>query len=581
VRAPRSLRETQALIEVSRGERPADLVLAGGQLALVQSGEILSGRVAIHGRRIAYAGPSDRGVHAAHRVLDCTGCVLLPCTIDPHAHLAQMATPIAFAKAVLRRGTTTVVADTLFLLALADLIRIPQIMEALHRGPVRFHWFVRVHQPGVAAAGALYEGQTLAALLNLQAARAVGEVARWIDVYRGDLGILQVIERARLASLRVEGHSPGASFAPLQALAAGGVTSHHEAITALEARDRLRSGLSVMLRHSSLRRDLPALLEVVRQAGPAIGRLTLTPDGTHPHYLRRHGYLDDLVRIALDAGIDPLTAYTLVTLNPATYYGIEDEVGMIAPGRYADIVVLRDLRDPTPERVIAKGRIVGEDPAAERFPSIDWRAAFPPRYGAAAAARPSWFGWPATGDATLPGLHLDSAVITRARSIDAPARDGFVRWPEGVILAALVDARGQWMARAPLTGFANRLGAIASTHNVVHDIVVCGQNAEDMSQAVRRLQALGGGIVLCEDGEIRFEMPLPFGSMMGPASFDEVADAGDRLTSLMGARGHPYHDGLYSLLFLPFDTLPDVGLTDRGLWDVKAERVLLPAIALA
>jgi adenine deaminase len=575
------LRDTQALIEVSRGERPADIVLTNADIVFVQSGEILRGHVAIHGGRIAYAGPSDRVAHAAARVIDCSGRPLVPGYVDPHAHLAQMANPVEFAKAILRRGTTTVVADTLFLLVLADPMRAPQVMEALHRAPVRFHWFVRVHQPGAAAGGALFDPRTLGALMNLPSARAIGELARWMDVYRGDPAALQVIERARLGGLRAEGHSPGASFPRLQALAAGGVTSDHEAITEAEVLDRLRSGLWVMLRHSSLRRDLPALIGAAKRAGPAIGRLMLTPDGTHPHYLRRHGYLDDLVRRALDAGVDPVTAYALVTLNPATYYGLDDEAGMIAPGRAADVLVLRDVRDPTPERVLAKGRLLDDDPAADRFPPIDWPSVFPPRYADAPPARAAWFEWPADADGRLPGMRLESAVIARAAEIAVPARGGRLRWPPGVVLAALVDARGRWMARAPLAGFAERLGAVASTYNVVHDVVVCGQSAEDMAAATRRVREMGGGIALCEGGRVLFEMALPYGGMMGASAFDDVADGVERLEELLAARGHPHHDVLYSLLFLPFDTLPDVRLTDRGLWDVKAERALLPAVPLA
>ncbi|MDR5683865.1 MAG: adenine deaminase C-terminal domain-containing protein [Armatimonadota bacterium] len=574
----RSLDEIQTLMAVARGERPADLALVGGQVLLVQSGEIRPGDVAVAGRRIAYVGPDRPVVGPQTRVVDCTGKIVAPGYIEPHCHPAPMANPVEYARALLRTGTTTVVADTLFLLSHADPGLWGEFLEIFNRMPVQFLWFLRLHPQAHSPDEDRFELDLLETVLPLASVVTVGEVTRWADLYRGDESLLRKVQRARRAGKRAEGHNPGVSYARLQALVAAGLSSDHEAIDTDQARERLRAGLYVMLRHSSLRRDLPELAVVALGAGPAIGRVMMTADGADPAFIRRYGYMDGLVRVAMHGGIPPICAYAMATMNPATYYGLDEEIGTVAPGRLADLLVLRSLEDPTPELVVAKGQIAAEaGRVLAPFPQIEWERYFPARYAPAWHPRPEWFVLRGEGRTlSVPAIRLENPVITRREDLTLRVRDGLADLPEGVVLVALLDHRARWIVRTALVNFVRRLGGLASTYNVANEILVYGQDPDDMAAATRRVLELGGGVVLVEGGRTVFEFPLPHIGMAGPQPFDEVADRIERLTELLAARGYPHHDVPYTLMFLPFDSLPDLRLTYRGLWDVKAGRSILP-----
>ena len=176
---------------------------------------------------------------------------------------------------------------------------------------------------------------------------AMGEVTRWPDVLAGRPELLERLALAAARGKRIEGHTAGASAERVAGLAAAGFTSDHEPITAQEALDRARQGIALMLRQSSLRPDLRALLVPFVKSG-SLGRLMLTTDGSTPDFIVEHGFVDRLVRVALEEGVPPVEAYRMVTLNPATYYGKDADLGGIAPGRYADVLLLDDLAEPRP-----------------------------------------------------------------------------------------------------------------------------------------------------------------------------------------------------------------------------------------
>jgi adenine deaminase len=579
----RTLDEIRTLMAVARGERPADLALVGGRVLLVQSGEVYPGNVAVAGERVAYVGPDETIVGPRTRVVDCAGKIVVPGYIEPHCHPAPMTNPVEYARALLRTGTTTVVADTLFVLSHGEPGTWGELLETLNRMPLQFLWFLRLHPQAHSPQEDRFELDLLETVLPLESVVTVGEITRWADLYRGDESLLRKLHRARRAGKRAEGHNPGVSYARLQALVAAGLSSDHEAIDADQARDRLRAGLYVMLRHSSLRRDLPELAEVALGAGAAVGRLMMTADGADPAFIRRHGYMDDLIRVAMRSGIPQTTAYAMATLNPATYYGLDEEIGMIAPGRLADLLVLRSLDDPTPELVVTKGQIAVErGRVLAAFPEIRWERYFPWRYRPAWEPRPEWFVLRGERETlSVPAIRLENPVITRRKDLTLGVRDGVAELPEGVLLVALLDHRGRWIVRAPLVNFAQRLGGLASTYNVAAEVLVYGQDPDDMAAATRRVLELGGGVVLVEGGRTLFEFPLPYIGMAGPLRFDEVADRIERLTELLVARGYSHYDVPYTLMFLPFDSLPDLRLTYRGLWDVRAGHSILPPEALS
>jgi adenine deaminase len=565
------LDERLRLGAVARGERAADLVLRGGSLLNVFTGEIYPANVAVAGERIAYVGTREDVIGPRTRVLDVAGRVLVPGYIDPHVHPANLVTPSAFARHILPLGTTTVVADTLQFWQTGGARAARAVADALAGSPLKFFWMLRVHgQARGRDEARQFPLHELARTLAHPWVLAVGEVTRWPEAHRGDRELLRRLDVALAQGRRVEGHTAGASAEKLPGLAVAGLTSDHEPITAKEVLERARQGIAVMLRESSLRPDLSELLAAVKEAPALVSRLMLTADGSMPAFVRAHGFVDNLIRLALAGGIAPVDAYRMATLNPATYYGLDAHVGSIAPGRFADVCVLPDLAEPRPVMVIARGRLAGtEGRLRTSVPEPRWARIF-----TSATARLAG-RWRATADdfalparPAYPVIRLVSAVISRLE--ERPLAGGDLH-------AALVDRAGRWIAPGVVAGFADRVDGLATTITTDFNILALGRSPAAMARAVNHLKQRGGGIVLVDGDRVAFELPLPIGGLMAQAPLAEVADLEDGLRAALVARGYAHHEPVFSLFFLAADFLPAVRLSPLGVWDVRRGRVLLPA----
>jgi adenine deaminase len=296
----------------------------------------------------------------------------------------------------------------------------------------------------------------------------------------------------------------------------------------------------------------------------------LTSDGSMPAFLRTHGFVDHLIRTALERGVAPVDAYRMATLNPATYYGLDADLGGIAPGRYADLCVLDDLAEPRPSTVIARGRVIAAGGRlVGRVAEPPWRRVFrspTARLTVRWRARAADFELPSR--ARYPVIQLVSAVISRLQERPMQAGD---------LHAALLDRAGRWVAPGVVAGFAERLDGFASTTSTDFNILALGRRPEAMARAVNRLLDLHGGIVLVEGERVVYELALPLGGIMTGASVEEAAGSEDELRRHLAERGYAHHEPLYSLFFLAADFLPAVRLSPRGVWDVKRSRILLPS----
>jgi len=503
--------------------------------------------------------------------LEAGGRTLVPGYIDPHVHPAHLVTPSGLARHLLPLGTTTVFADTLQIWELGGLRAFRIVADALARSPLKFYWMIRVHAQARSRDEARrYRVRDIARALAHPWTVAAGEVTRWPEVWSGRADLLGRLDLALARGQRVEGHTAGAGADKMAALAAGGLTSDHEPITAAEVLDRARQGIAVMLRESSLRPDLAGLLDALKAAPALASRLMLTADGSMPAFIRDHGFVDHLIRVALARGVPPVDAYRMATLNPATYLGRDGELGGIAPGRYADLCVLADLSEPRPEVVVARGRLAArEGRVLVRVPEPDWRRAFTTpeaRLTVGWRARPEDFRLPPR--ASYPVVRLVSAVITRLEERPPAAGD---------LHAALLDRAGRWVAPALVAGFGERVDGLATTITTDFNILVLGRRPEAMARAVNRLLAVRGGVVLVDGERVALEVPLPLGGVMTRMSLLEAAAREDALRAALVARGYPHHEPMFTLFFLAADFLPFVRLSPRGVWDVKQGRVLLPA----
>jgi adenine deaminase len=563
--------QRQRLTAVARGQAPADLYLRSGTLLNVYTGELYPANVAIQGERIAYVGSREDMVGPHTRVLDVAGRVLVPGYVDPHVHPAHLVTPSALARHLLPLGTTTVFADTLQFWELGGLAAFRRVADGLSRAPLKFYWMIRPHAQSRSNDEARrFRVRDLARALAHPWTVAIGEVTRWPDAWNGRPDLLTRLDLALRRGQRVEGHTAGAAADKMAAIAAAGFTSDHEPITAAEVLARARQGIGVMLRESSLRPDLAGLLDALKEAPGLTSRVMLTCDGSMPAFIRDHGFVDHLLRVALDRGVPPLDAYRMATLNPATYFGLDADLGGLAPGRYADVCVLNDLTEPRPTLVVARGRVAAEDGRLlARVPELPWRRVITSpeaRLTVRWRARADDFALPVR--ARYPVMRLISAVITRLEERPLAAGD---------LHAALMDRGGRWVAPGVVAGFAPALDGLAATISTDFNILVLGRSPEAMARATNRLLELRGGIVVVDGGSVAYELPLPLGGVMTRGTLVQAAAWEDELRAALVARGYPHHEPLFTLFFLSADFLPAARLTPRGVWDVKRSRILLPA----
>jgi adenine deaminase len=364
-------------------------------------------------------------------------------------------------------------------------------------------------------------------------------------------------------------------------VAAAGIDADHEAITREEVLNRLRIGLWTMLRNSSLRPDLPELLRVVTEDRVSTQRLIMTTDGPAPQYVAEHGFVDGLLRTAVECGVPPMQALQMVTINPATLLRLDGQLGGIAVGRRANLLLLSDLVSFRPETVITGGQVVArEGRLITPLSAMGWDDyGSRPRFSKSLhLADPGLYPLKASGTvAEVTAIHLESAVITSRRDVTVRVKDGVLDPGPGLLHAALVEREGAWISRALISGFADNLEGLASTYNTTTHLLVLGCRPEAMAQASQRVREIGGGIAVVQDGKIVYELQLPITGMMSELSFNEVARRNEQLSRVVANRGYEFHDILYTLLFLTCDFLPALRLTPLGLLDVKTSRVLVPA----
>ncbi|MHB1419929.1 MAG: adenine deaminase C-terminal domain-containing protein [Bacillota bacterium] len=574
------------LIKVSRGELMADLYISGGKLINVYSGEIYPANVAIAGNRIAYVGNESRMVGPDTEVINANGYYLSPGYIEPHGHPWFILNPVSLASQVVPLGLTTMMADNLpfYLQGKEPFI---SMVKSLRELPLRYFWLARIVPQSLTPGEAeMFNTEILADLLSLPEVAGIAEITRWPDIMSGNESLQATISIALQNKLRVEGHTAGASYEKLNSVIAGGIMSCHESITAQEVIERLRLGLWVILRHSSLREDLPELLLAITRDRVSPGRLMLTTDAPNPLFTREQGFIDGLLRTAVANGLHPVQALKMVTINPATYYRLDDHLGGIGPGKIADILLLPDLDSFKPKIVIANGKMVARNGSLTvNLPVVDWAL-----LGLTGGCKPGgWAGDPhlfsisaRVGRTIFPVIDLFSNVITRQIDMELPVQDGLVKLPQGsgLLYCALLDPQGRYISKGIIHGLASNLEGMASSFNTTGHILVLGNSHEAMAQASQRVVDIQGGIVLAEGDLVKFELPLPLVGMMSTWDTRQVLSSLNEFTRLLTERGYPHRDLLYSLLFITGDFLPGLRLTPMGLYDVKTRELVYPSESL-
>lgn len=584
------------LLEVAQGVKNADLYFSGADLINVYSGTVQKANLAVYGERIAYVGLSDKMVGPTTQVIEVMGKFLAPGYIEPHGHPFLLYNPLTYAKHVLTHGTTSSINDNLILIRNLPLDELIKLMELFGELPIKMLWSARLDPQTFADDESYAEKFSYANIRRLIEhcyVMQIGELTDWPSLLAGNAKLRRLMADALIAGKKTEGHAPAASSNTLNSLAVAGVTACHESITTEEVLRRLELGLYATLRCSSLRPDLPVLVQgLLKQEHASWERLMLTIDGPSPSFMR-HGAADYLIKLAMENGVKPLTAYQMVTRNPAVYYGLEQELGGIGPGRLADILVLPDLTEPTPEQVYADGRLlVRRTPqAVQSFlatPVINWsEIGFQPLPLAQNHLRPACQEFlllpEIDSETTFPVIDLVNPVITRRRDMPI-GTNGLIKQqnrlqlePEsGLCYAVLIDREMTRVTPGIIRGFATKLDALVSSYNISTDYLLIGQNPGAMLLALQRVIELGGGIVLMQEGKIAYELPLPIGGAMSEREMPYLIQETMALENLLQEAGHPHYDPVYTLLFLTSTHLPEIRLTRDGIVLVKERRVIRP-----
>jgi adenine deaminase len=541
------------LIAVARGDAEPDLVIAGARVFAAHSREWLRANVAIARGRIAGVGPYE-----GQSEIDASGHHLVPGFIDAHVHLeSSKLIPAEFARAVVARGTTAVVCDPHEIANVLGVEGVEWILAATERLPLD----VYVMAPSCVPAspfesprGALGP-ESMATVLRHPRALGVAEMMNFPAVIAGEPA-----ELAKLAlAPHVDGHAPGVTGRALDAYVAAGIRTDHESTTVEEALEKRRRGMWVLIREASNARNLDALLALVRRHGPDY--CAFCTDDREPDFLVREGHLDQMCRAAVRAGIAPEDALLLATLHPARAHGLHD-VGAIAPGRRADLVLLEDLEGFRAELVIKDGTVVARE--GETLPF-----AHDPPPGALTGTvrcRPLTardLALPAAGRLRVIDI-VPGQLITGA-SEAAPGEPGLAK-------IAVVERHHETgrVGLGLVRGFGLSRGAFASTvaHDA-HNMVIVGVDDADMLACFNRLCELGGGLAVARDGAVRGELPLPVAGLLSDAPAGEVAAALERLQEQLREQGVGVEAPFMTLSFLALSVIPALKITDRGLVDVE------------
>jgi adenine deaminase len=576
----------KVLVEVARGRRSPDLLLKNARVVDLWTRQIRPASVGVVEGWIAYVGPDSPGWKEPAQIVDLEGQYVVPGYLEPHCHPDFMYSPLSLALQVLPRGTTGLFCDTLFLVNVMGPSGVQHALDLAQTAPIRF-WWAAPSSPRTR----LPDGEpdilwwsAVEQLLGREDTAVLAEVTRWLDAIEGDTFLVGRVQQARNLGLRVDGHSAGAKGTKAAAYAASGITADHEPIEAGELLEKLELGLWCMLRHSSLRPDLPALAQLLIERPWLVDRVMLTTDGPSPDFLCEVGHLDALVRMLIDLGIDPLDVYRMASLNVALYYRIEDRIGLVAPGRAADLLIMEDLRTGMPSMVMVNGDWVSAD-------GVYVGGALPTEAFSGLPHLCSPDGLPSVEDVfgrlrqalppVVPVLRFESAVITRLDQAYTEDAFGLSLLPdEDLSMGWLLARDGSRVTPGFIRGLGKGIQGLATTLNTACEYLVLGKDLAAMQWALDRVIGLGGGIVAVGRGGLAAQVPLPIGGRMSKEPVEQVARDYRQLKKLLKHLGYPFHDPAYSLHFLSGDLLPEVRLTPVGVWDVRHRKVLLESVPL-
>ena len=581
------------VIDVALGNAAADMVIKNGKLLNVHTGEIYETEIAIADKVIAAVGHlGENTIGENTKVIDAQGKIMVPGFIDAHIHFeSSMLTYTEFSRMLVKHGTTAVATDLMEIAIVAGEEGINNVLKESEGLPVK------LLQPIPAFMSEEGELQTIGAALYpemieklIKGPHAVGlaEVLYPPILNKSPLSAW-MLELAEKYGKTAEGHAPELYGAQLNAYASAGIRSDHESTNKEEALGKLRAGLRVLIREGSAAQDLDAVVKMITENNVDTRHCALVSDDIDMLHIYEKGHLDYKVRRAIKAGVDPVKAIQMVTLNPAESLKVDNKYGSIAPGKCADIVFLSDLENCTVDSVISNGEYVVEN--GETI--YEYKK---PEYSSVMLNTVK-LSKEITGDDLVIKTDANAkkakvrvigakptSLLTDAIEAELDVVDGVImpNAAEDVLRIACVEryGKGGSIGKSFIKGFGISKGAIAtSVGHDHHNITVVGSDAEDMAAAVNRIKELNGGLVIAEDGKVKYELPLPICGLLTDLSGEESALILKKMQEDLQAKGCEMGSPYMTLAFITLIFIPFYGITDKGLVDVINGKVIDPVIS--
>ncbi len=582
----------KALVDVAMGRAPADIVIRNGRWVSVQSGEILPGTdIAIKGQRIAFVGPdASHTIGEGTQVVDADGMYLVPGLLDAHMHIESgMVTVTEFVRAVVPWGTTGMFVDPHEIANVFGLKGVRLMVDEAQVQPI--HVWVQVPScvpsaPGLETAGATITPEDVAEAMQWDGIIGLGEMMNFPGVFNGDGKMLDEMAATAAAGKVIGGHYASLDLGlPFHGYVAGGPEDDHEGTRAEDAIARVRQGMKAMLRLGSGWRDVAAQVPAITEHGLDPRHFLLCTDDCHAGTLVHEGHMDRVVREAIRHGVPPITAIQMATLNTAEHFGVSRDVGLIAPGRYADILLVPDLEDFRAVRVMAKGRWLAENGR--------WVADLPPYTYPEWARQSVHLARPLTADdfriptaaymgrvrAHVIGV-VEGQAPTKHLVMELPIEAGEVRanYDYDVAKVALVERHrgtgGVQMGLVHGFGFDTACAVASTVAHDSHHMLVVGTDEESMAVAANKLAEVGGGQVVVKEGEVIGLVELPIAGLMSTERAEVVADKARRVLEGFRACGCDMEDANMQLSLLALVVIPELRISDKGLVDVTRFEII-------
>ncbi len=583
---PSSTKLTRALVDVAMGRLPADLVIRNGKWVSVQSGEIIpDSDVAIKDGHIAYVGEdASHTVGKKTKVIDAKGRYLVPGLLDGHMHVESgMVTVTEFVRAVAVRGTTGMFIDPHEMANVFGLKGVKLMVDEAQKQPI--HVWVQMPScvpsaPGLETPGARIGPKEVAQAMKWDGIIGLGEMMNFPGVFMGDNNMLEEMSITHANNKTIGGHyaSPDLGL-PFHGYVAGGAEDDHEGTHLEDAVERVRQGMKAMLRYGSSWYDVASQVGAITHLGLDSRRFILVTDDSHAQTLSQDGHMDRVLRHAIEQGLNPVTAIQMMTINTAEHFGLTKEMGMIAPGRWADIVLVKDLNDFKADLVIAKGVVLAENGKWKvklskfTYPSWATKSVKLKRRLKAADFKLQVKSQKSKVIANVIGV-IENQAPTRHLTFDMQPVDGEIKvdMERDIVKIALVERHkgtgGITMGLVNGFGFSSKCAVASTVAHDSHHMIVAGTDEESMAVAANSLARSGGGQVVVKNGKVIGQVELKIGGLMSSEKVDVVAKKAGTILEGFQACGCRLNNPNMQLSLLALVVIPELRISDKGLVDV-------------